>query len=191
MAFLISLFWIMSVAPDNPPGTAAGRPLACGVFLDYEDYARARPSYAVPCRQEGYALWPAGFFAHRDLRVHLPDTALFFPGEAVWGYIDHQKRLHRIYGRKHYRVIAQDGLVLYLLNSPTRIRYFFSKTLRCEPRPLRKRELLRAFQDEPAVYARLQAMPEKYFLAWVEPQQMYLLNTLVQPPKGGLGANRR
>ena len=185
MTLFISLFWIMGLALDDPPGGGQEAAKACGVFYAYEDYARARPNHAVPCRQEGYALWPVGFFAHRDLRVYQPDTTLFFPGEAVWGYIDHKKRLHRIYGRKHYRVIAQDGLVLYLLCSPTRIRYYFSKTLRCAPRPLGKRELLRAFQAEPAVYARLQAMPEKYFLAWLGRQETYLLNTLVQPPDEG------
>jgi hypothetical protein len=120
---------------------AGGDDEPCGVFRNKVDYLRGNPVVSVPCKQAWQKIMPKGFFRFHDLEVAGKDSAMVFDRNELWGYRDHLGRLHRIVEGRYYRVMSKHEIVVYMIHSPTKVKYYFSRDLASTIYPLRKRYL--------------------------------------------------
>jgi hypothetical protein len=70
-----------------------------------------------------------GFSKNKDLELKTPDTTIIYKRSDVWGYTDHKGRLIRVFDNRHYKVLCDKGMIIYIIYSPTKASYHFSKTL--------------------------------------------------------------
>jgi hypothetical protein len=146
-----------------------------GVYLTYEDFEIGNLSHNFKVEQEDYSLWPKGFLKYKDLRLDKKDTIYVFKRSDIWGYIDHKKRLIRIFNNRHFRVLCDKGLIIYIIYSPTRTTYYFSKTLNDSIYRLTKRNLNVVFAEH-QVLKKINTINSKKWLIWDEVNQQFLIN---------------
>lgn len=123
----------------------------CGVYATWEGLQLNSPLIEIPCGQQGFAIWPAGFWRHRGIDVILQDTTLHLESQNIWGYRDHKGRLHRFRGKRHLRVEKHPGFVSYTCTSPILPRRYFSKKLNSEIHSLTSRKLRQVLVMEPVL----------------------------------------
>lgn len=149
-----------------------------GFYLTYDDFINGKITHGFTNYKKGYTLWPKGFFTNKDPELKTPDTSIVYKRADIWGYTDHRSRLIRIFNNKHYRVLCEKGLVIYIIYSPTRTSYHFSKSINEPIYCLTKKNLLKIYADDKMNIGKIKSTKKKVWLIWDESNEQYLLNKL-------------
>lgn len=151
---------------------------SCGIYHSFLDYQQHHFIYPVPTHRNGYTIWPQGFFTNKDIELKSPDTTIVYKRSDIWGYTDHRDRLIRIFSNKHYRVMCEKGVVVYIIYSPTRTSYHFSKSLNDPIYCLTKKNLLKIYADDKKNLEKIKSTKKKDWFIWDKSSEQYLLNRL-------------
>jgi hypothetical protein len=149
-----------------------------GIYLTFEDFENGKLTYGFNPHQKNYSLWPQGFFKNKDIELKTPDTTIIYKRSDVWGYTDHKGRLIRIFDNHHYKVLCDKGIIIYIIYSPTRTSYHFSKTLNDSIFRLTKKNLATVYADNPDLLNRINSIKKKHWLIWDDKKESLLLNEL-------------
>jgi hypothetical protein len=84
----------------------------------------------------------------------------------------------RIFNHHHYRVICEKGLIMYIIYSPTRTSYHFSKELNQPIFRLTRKNLYAQFTDKPEIIQKIKATQRKHWFIWDDNNEQYILNKL-------------
>jgi hypothetical protein len=151
---------------------------SAGIYLTYQNYETGKTTNAFKPYQKTYSLWPQGFFKNKDLKLKTPDTTCIYKRSDIWGYTDHKGRLIRVFNNHHYKVLCDKGMVIYIIYSPTRTSYHFSKIPNDPIYRLTKKNLKAVYADNPDLLKRISSIKKKYWLIWVDKKERFLLNVL-------------
>ncbi len=150
-----------------------------GFYFTYEDFINGNISNGFPNHKKGYTVWPRGFFCHKDPELKTPDTTIAYKRTELWGYTDHKGRLIRIFSKKHYRTTCDKGIVIYIIHSPVKTSYHFSKSLNDEIFRLTKKNLLKVYRDDKSLLQTIRSSRKNQWLVWDDKHQYYRLNEIV------------
>lgn len=151
---------------------------SAGIYLTYRDFLNGKTTSRFPARSSAYTLWPQGFFVNKDPALKTPDTTVVFKRSAIWGYTDHKGRLIRVFDSKHYKVLSDKGLIIYIIYSPTKTSYYFSETLNDPICRLTRKNLTAVYADNTDLLQRIRSSKKKDWLVWDEKKKNYYLNRL-------------
>ena len=96
---------------------------SCGVYNTYQDYIEHHFAYAIPVHRNAFTIWPQGFFINKDIELKTPNTTIVYKRADVWVYTDHRGRVIRMFNGNHYRIMCENGLIIYHNYSPTKTSY--------------------------------------------------------------------
>lgn len=153
---------------------------SAGIYKTFSDFQEGHLQHRIPIHARQYTIWPQGFFAHKDIEISMPDSTVILPIQDMWGYVDHKGRLIRISGQKHFKVLCDKGIVIYITYSPTKVAYYFSETLNTRIHRLTKKELLTVSEYNPLLCQRIRNTRKKHFLVWNDKDQMYFINRMFE-----------
>ncbi|PSK99813.1 hypothetical protein CLV48_1163 [Cecembia rubra] len=151
---------------------------SAGIYLTFEDFEAGKLTNGFKPYQKNYSLWPQGFFKNKDIELKTPDTSVIYRRSDIWGYTDHKGRLIRVFNDKHYKVLCDKGLIIYIIYSPTRTSYHFSKTLNDPINRLTKNNLAAIYIDNPDLLQRINSIKKKHWLTWDVKKESYFINEL-------------
>ncbi len=151
---------------------------SAGIYFSYEDFQKGRIANPFPPRQKQFSLWPRGFFRYGDLVLQTPDTSLRFKRSAAWGFVDHRNYFYRVSQNRYYKLLCDKGINLYILYSPTRATYYFSKTYNDRLYLLSKKNLKKFVGGDRGLLKKIKATRKKDWLHWNATDQLYHLNQL-------------
>lgn len=149
-----------------------------GFYLTYNDFINGKITHGFPNYKKNYTLWPKGFFTNKDPELKTPDTSIVYKRADIWGYTDHRGQFIRIYKNKHYKVLCDKGLIIYIIYSPTKASYYFSKSINEPIYCLTKKNLLKIYADDKMNIGKIKSTKKKDWLIWDEKQESYLINRL-------------
>ena len=152
---------------------------SAGIFLTYEDFETGKLTDGFKPYQKNYSLWPQGFFKYKDIEMKRPDTTMVYKRSDIWGYTDHKGRLIRIFNNNHYKVLCDTGLIVYIIYSPTRTLYHFSKTLNDPIYHISRRNLRAVYKDNAFLLQRINSTKKKHWLIWDDKNEHYYLNKII------------
>ncbi len=151
---------------------------SAGIYLTYKDFEIGKLVNGFKPYQKNYTLWPKGFFKNKDVELKTPDTTTMHKRSDIWGYKDHKGRLIRVFNNKHYKILCDKGLIIYIIYSPVRSSYHFSKTLNDPIYRLSNNNLAVVFADNPDLLLRIISVKKKHWLVWDDKQESFLINEL-------------
>jgi hypothetical protein len=151
---------------------------SAGIYLTYKDFETGKLTNGFKPNQNNYSLWPLGFFKHKDIELVTPDATTVYHRSEIWGYTDHKGRLVRVFNNKHYKVLCDQGLIVYIIYSLTRATYHFSKSPNDPIYRLTKKNIRNVYRDNPDLLHRINSTKKKHWLIWDEKKESYLLNEL-------------
>ena len=149
-----------------------------GIFQSYSDFTDNRFTDGFSSNRKGYSLWPKGFFKHKNLEFQTPEFTKTYKKNDVWGYLDHRGYLIRVFENRHYKVLDDKVIVIYLIYSPTRVSYHFSKSLNDPIYKLTRGNLNQEFSSNPVFLRKLESIKKKDLLSWNDAESLFLLNEL-------------
>lgn len=151
---------------------------SAGIYLTFEDFEAGKLTNGFKPYQKNYALWPQGFFKNKDVELITPDTSIVYKRSEIWGYTDHKGNLIRVFDNHHYKVLCDKGLIIYIIYSPTKASYHFSKTLNGTIYRLTRKNLTTIYADNPELLNKINATKKKHWLTWDEKKESYFINEL-------------
>jgi hypothetical protein len=151
---------------------------SAGIYLTYEGFENGKLTNGFKPYQKNYSLWPQGFFKNKDLELKTPDTSIIYKRSDVWGYTDHKGNLIRVFDNRHYKVLCDKGMIIYIIYSPTKASYHFSKTLNDPIYRLTKKNLATVYADNSDLLNRINSIKKKHWLIWDEKKESYFINEL-------------
>jgi hypothetical protein len=137
-----------------------------GIFKTYQDFRNGQVHRPFKSYNANTIIWPRGFFKSGDLSIQTPDTSLIVNSTKIWGYIDHRNYLIRTFEGRHFKVVCDAGLIIYILYSPLSNAYYFSRTYDKPIYRLSKGSLSLVFNEKKELLDKLNAMGKKN---WVTP----------------------
>ncbi|MBS4040683.1 MAG: hypothetical protein KGZ81_08790 [Flavobacteriales bacterium] len=149
-----------------------------GFYLTYNDYVNGKITNGFPNYKKGYTLWPKGFFINKDPELKTPDTSIVHKRADIWGYTDHRGQFIRIFKEKHYKVLCDKGIIIYIIYSPTRTSYHFSKTLNDPIYHLTRKNLTNNYADNSEFLKKIYSTKKNTWLIWDDKKERYFLNKL-------------
>jgi hypothetical protein len=149
-----------------------------GFYLTYNDYVNGKITNGFPNYKKGYTLWPKGFFTNKDPELKTPDTSIVYKRADIWGYTDHRGKFTRIFKDKHYKVLCDKGLIIYIIYSPTRTSYYFSKTLNDPIYHLTRKNLTNIYADNSEFLKKINSTKKNAWLTWDESKERYFINKI-------------
>ncbi|MFD2034585.1 hypothetical protein ACFSKL_07285 [Belliella marina] len=152
---------------------------SAGIYMTYEDFERGESMNGFTPYQKNHTIWPQGFFKYKDIELKTPDTTVVYKRSDIWGYKDHKGSLIRVFNNRHYKVLCDRGMIIYIIYSPTRTSYHFSRTLSDEVFHLTKKNLVAAYADSPDLLHRIDSIKKKHWLVWDDRNEYFLLNKLM------------
>jgi hypothetical protein len=152
---------------------------SAGIYKTFEDFQKGYLLHSMPVHKSCHTIWPQGFFIHKDIELKTPETSMVVCRDNIWGYVDHKDRLIRVFNHRHFMVLCDKGMVIYIIYSPTSVAYYFSKDLHEPIYHLNQHNLLKVFADNPTFCFKVKNTPRKYYLFWDDRNDMYLLNELL------------
>jgi|GEM_PF-5774088 hypothetical protein len=72
---------------------------------------------------EAFLLFDHKVFVNKDIKLNTPSSIIVHPRTDAWDYNDHRERAIRMFNGNHYRIICENGLIIYHNNSPTKTSY--------------------------------------------------------------------
>lgn len=151
---------------------------SAGIYLTFEDFETGKLTNGFKPYQKNYSLWPQGFFKNKDVELKTPDTTIIYKLPDVWGYTNHKGNLIRVFDNHHYKVLCDNGLIVYIIYSPTKASYHFSKTLNDPINRLTKKNLTAVYADNSDLLNRINSIKKKHWLTWDENKESYFINEL-------------
>ena len=151
---------------------------SAGIYLTYQNFETGKLTNGVKPYQRSYSLWPQGFFKNKDLELKTLDTSIIYKRSDVWGYTDHKGNLIRVFDNRHYKVLCDKGMIIYIIYSPTRTSYHFSRILNDPIYRLTKKNLATVYADNSDLLNRINSIKKKYWLIWDEKKEGYFINEL-------------
>ncbi|MBW6482981.1 MAG: hypothetical protein K0B10_07955 [Vicingaceae bacterium] len=151
---------------------------SAGIYLTYKDFKNGKLTNGFKTYQKNYSLWAQGFFKYKDLELITPDTTVVYKRSNIWGYTNHKGRLIRVFNNKHYKVLCDKGLVIYIIHSPTSTSIYFSKTLNHPIYRLTRKRLSKIYQSHLNVLQTLKSTKKSDWLIWDKKNEYYLINSL-------------
>jgi hypothetical protein len=149
-----------------------------GIYLTYENFKTGKLTNEFNTYQKNYSLWSQGFFRNKDIELKTPDTTVVYKRSDIWGYTDHKGNLIRVFDNHHYKVLCDKGLIIYIIYSPTRTSYHFSKTLNDPIYRLTKKNLATVYANNPDLLQRINFIKKKHWLIWVDMKDSSVINML-------------
>ncbi|MCH8490841.1 MAG: hypothetical protein LAT81_13045 [Oceanicaulis sp.] len=153
---------------------------SAGIYLIYKDFEVGKLANGFKPYQKNYTLWPQGFFKNKDIELKTPDTTIIYKRSDVWGYTDHKGNLIRVFDNHHYKVLCDKGMIIYIIYSPTRTSYHFSKTLNDPIYRLTRKNIATVYIDNPDLVQRINTIKKKHWLIWHDKKESFLLNEIFQ-----------
>tara|TARA_R110002049_G_scaffold93484_4_gene231075 strand:+ start:225 stop:788 length:564 start_codon:yes stop_codon:yes gene_type:complete len=178
---LLLLFFLIVITGNNnliAQSSYSTTTDSAGIYLTYEDFETGKLTNGFKPHQKNYSLWPQGFFKNKDVELKTPDTTIIYKLPDIWGYTDHKGRLIQVFDNRHYKVLYDKGLIIYIIYSPTKASYHFSKTLNDPIYRLTKRNLTTIYADNPEILQKIHPIKKKHWLTWDENKESYFINEL-------------
>lgn len=178
---LLLLFVVIAITKNNILLAQSSYSMtndSAGIYLTYQNFETGKLTNGFKPYQKSYSLWPQGFFKNKDLELKTPDTTTIYRRSYVWGYTDHKGNLIRVFDNHHYKVLCDKGMIIYIIYSPTRTSYHFSKTLNDPIYRLTKKNLATVYADNPDLLQRINPIKKKHWLVWDENKESYFINEL-------------
>jgi hypothetical protein len=151
---------------------------SAGIYLTFGDFENGKLINGFKPHQNNFTLWPQGFFRYKDVELKTPDTTIVYKRSDIWGYTDHKGRLIRVFNNRQYKVLCDKGLIIYIIYTPTRTSYHFSKTLNDPIYRLIKNNLATVYADNIEILQRIYYIKKKVWLIWDESKESYFINML-------------
>jgi hypothetical protein len=149
-----------------------------GIYFTYRDFETGALINAFLPFQKNHSIWPQGFFKYKGIELKTPDTTMVCKRSEIWGYTDHKGRLIRIFNKHHYKVLCDKGIIIYIIYSPTKITYHFSRTLNEPIYQLTIKNLSTVYSDNPDFINRISSLKKKLWLTWDDKKERFLINEL-------------
>jgi hypothetical protein len=159
---------------------------SAGIYLTYEDFETGKLTNEFKSYQSHSFLWAQGFFEKKNILLKTPDTTIIYKRSDIWGYTDHKGRLMRVHNKQHYKVLCDKGLIIYIIYSPTRTSYYFSKTLNDPICRLTRKNLTTIYADNAEILLKIHLTKKKHWLIWDENKDIYFINKLFLEQSGKL-----
>ncbi len=178
---LVLLFFLIAMTGSNRLFVKSSYSMSndsAGVYLTYEDFKTGKITNGFKPNQKNSTLWPLGFFKNKDIELKTPDTSKVYKRDSIWGYSDHKGRLIRVFNKRHYNVLSDKGLIIYIIYSKTKTSYHFSKTLYAPVYRLTKKNLATVYADNPDLLQKINSIKKKHWLNWDDKKEVFLLNEL-------------
>lgn len=149
---------------------------SAGIYLTYEDFETGKLTNGFKLGQNKHSIWPQGFFKNKDIELKTPDSTFVYKRSDIWGYRDHRGDLIRIFDKHHYNVLCDKEMMIYIIYSPTRTSYHFSKTLNGTIYRLTRKNLTTIYADNPEFLDKINSTKKKHWLTWEGKKACFLLN---------------
>jgi len=149
-----------------------------GFYLTYDDFINGKITNGVPTNKREYILYPQGGFKHKDPELKTPDTTIVYKRSEIWGFNDHRGQLIRVYEDRHYKVLCDKGIVLYIIYSPTSASYHFSKSLNEPVYRLTRKNLNTVYADNKVLLEKIKLSKKKEWTIKNEQAEMFGLNEI-------------
>jgi len=149
-----------------------------GVYYSYNDFKNGNISDGFPLYKKEHTLWPKGFFVFKDAVIKTPDTSINYKLSDIWGYTNHKGQLIRVYENKHYKVVCGEELIIYVIYSPTKVSYHFSKSINEPIYRLSKNNIRREFKDNPELVKSINSIKRKYWLMRYHKNNCFLIDAV-------------
>lgn len=159
---------------------------SAGIYMTYEDFEIGELTNEFKSYQSNTFLLTQGFFEKKNLLLKTPDTTIIYKRSDIWGYTDHKGCLMRVYNKQHYKVLCDKGLIIYIIYSPTRTSYYFSKTLNDPICRLTRKNLTTIYADNTEILQKIHHTKKKHWLIWDENKDIYFINKLFLEQSGKL-----
>src|SRR5690606_926941 len=115
---------------------------------------------------------------HKDPELKTPDTTIVYKRSEIWGFNDHRGQLIRVYEDRHYKVLCDKGIVLYIIYSPTSASYHFSKSLNEPVYRLTRKNLNTVYADNKVLLEKIKLSKKKEWTIKNEQAEMFGLNEI-------------
>lgn len=147
-----------------------------GFYLTYDDFIKGKITNGVPANKKENILYPQGFFKYKDPELKTPDTTIVYKRSEIWGFNNHKGQLIRVHEDKHYKILCDKGVVLYIIYSPTSASYHFSKSLNKPIYRLTRKNLNAVYADNKELLDKIKLSKKKEWRIKNEQTEMFGLH---------------